>query len=144
MAVTTTEIGAEHLAPAEPGQIAIVWRRFRKHKLGLVGFFTLLTMTLLCVFAPFVSPHDPAHQDLLNTFGPAVFSFAAPHWLGTDEFGRDIFTRLLYAGRISLTVGIIVTFVTVIVGALVGVVAGYFGGWVDTLLMRVVDLLFSL
>src|SRR5689334_13896983 len=131
MATTTTEIGAERLAPAEPGQLIVIWRRFRKHKLGLVGFFTLLIMTGLCIAAPLVSPHDPARQDLLNTFGPAVFSLTSPHWLGTDEFGRDIFTRLLYAGRISLTVGIVVTFVVVILGSLVGVIAGYFGGWID-------------
>ena len=106
--------------------------------------FTLGTLTLACVFAPFVSPINPDHQDLLNTFGPAVYNFASPHWLGTDEFGRDIFTRILYAGRISLTVGLLSTLVVVTVGSLVGVIAGFFGGWADTILMRFVDLLFSL
>jgi peptide/nickel transport system permease protein len=149
MATTSPQISVtlgtvEQLAPAEPGQIVVIWRRYRKHKLGLIGFFTLLVMTALCIAAPLVSPHDPARLDLLNTFGPTTLSLQSPHWLGTDEFGRDIFTRLLYAGRISLTVGILVTLVTVIAGALVGVVAGYFGGILDTILMRFVDLLSSL
>src|SRR4051794_7831641 len=144
MATTSSVLDAERLAPAEPSQMLVIWRRFRRHKLGLLGLCTLSLLTLACIAAPLLTPHDPADLDLFNIFAGSTFNFSNPHWLGTDDIGRDIFTRLLYAGRISLTVGVVVTFLVICVGALVGVVAGYFGGLVDTLLMRLVDILLSL
>src|SRR4051812_39447676 len=109
MATTVQGLESELLAPAEPGQLSVIWRRFRKHKLALMGLVILVVMALLCIGAPLVSPHTPEELDLINAFGPPSFDFSNPHWLGTDDFGRDIFTRLLYAGRISLTVGILAT-----------------------------------
>src|SRR5689334_9370973 len=127
MATTTTALDAERLAPAEPNQLLIIWRRFRKHKLALIGLVALGLLTLLCVFAFVVSPLDPTYNDLGNTFAPALSTDSAGtfHLMGTDELGRDLFTRLLYAGRISLLVGIVTTIVVIIIGTLVGLVAGY-------------------
>jgi peptide/nickel transport system permease protein len=140
MATTSTAIDAERLAPAEPSQIAVTWRRFRKHKLALVGLTTLVVMALLIIVAPFVLPYKPETLDLTQTFAPTT----AQHWLGTDDLGRDILTRLLYAGQISMSVGIICTAIVVVIGVLIGVVSGFFGGWIDTILMRIVDLLLAI
>jgi peptide/nickel transport system permease protein len=140
MATTSTAIDSERLAPAEPSQLAVTWRRFRKHKLALVGLTTLTVMALLIIIAPLVLPYKPETLDLSATFAPST----AQHWLGTDDLGRDILTRLLYAGQISMSVGIICTAIVIVVGALVGVVSGYFGGWIDTILMRIVDLLLAI
>jgi peptide/nickel transport system permease protein len=140
MATTGTAIDAERLAPAEPSQLTVTWRRFRRHKLALVGLTTLVVMALLIIIAPLVLPYKPETLDLSATFAPST----AQHWLGTDDLGRDILTRLLYAGQISMSVGIICTAIVIVVGALIGVVSGYFGGWVDTILMRIVDLLLAI
>jgi peptide/nickel transport system permease protein len=140
MATTSTAIDSERLAPAEPSQLAVTWRRFRKHKLALVGLTTLAVMALLIIIAPLVLPYKPETLDLSATFAPST----AQHWLGTDDLGRDILTRLLYAGQISMSVGIICTAIVIVVGALIGVISGYFGGWIDTILMRIVDLLLAI
>jgi peptide/nickel transport system permease protein len=140
MATTSTAIDSERLAPAEPSQLAVTWRRFRKHKLALVGLTTLTVMALLIIIAPLVLPYKPETLDLSATFAPST----AQHWLGTDDLGRDILTRLLYAGQISMSVGIICTAIVIVVGALIGVISGYFGGWIDTILMRIVDLLLAI
>jgi len=140
MATTSTAIDAERLAPAEPSQLAVTWRRFRKHKLALVGLTTLVVMALLIILAPLFLPYKPETLDLTATFAPTT----AQHWLGTDDLGRDILTRLLYAGQISMSVGIICTAIVIVIGALIGVISGYFGGWIDTILMRIVDLLLAI
>src|SRR5689334_4449018 len=140
MATTSTAIDSERLAPAEPSQLAVTWRRFRKHKLALVGLTTLVVMALLIILAPLFLPYKPETLDLTATFAPTT----AQHWLGTDDLGRDILTRLLYAGQISMSVGIICTAIVIVIGALIGVISGYFGGWIDTILMRIVDLLLAI
>jgi peptide/nickel transport system permease protein len=140
MATTSTAIDSERLAPAEPSQLLVTWRRFRRHKLALVGLTTLTVMALLIILAPLFLPYKPETLDLSATFAPTT----AQHWLGTDDLGRDILTRLLYAGQISMSVGIICTAIVIVVGALIGVISGYFGGWVDTVLMRIVDLLLAI
>src|SRR5689334_15335161 len=140
MATTSAAIDAERLAPAEPNQLAVTWRRFRKHKLAVVGLTTLITLALLCVLAPLYMPYRPDTLDLFNTFAPST----GAHWLGTDDLGRDILTRLLFAGQISLSVGLICTAIVIVIGTLIGILAGFFGGWVDTLLMRLVDLLLAI
>ena len=140
MATTSTAIDSERLAPAEPSQLVVTWRRFRKHKLALVGLTTLVVMAVLIILAPLFLPYKPETLDLAATFAPTT----AQHWLGTDDLGRDILTRLLYAGQISMSVGIICTAIVIVVGALIGVISGYFGGWIDTILMRIVDLLLAI
>jgi len=136
MATTSTALDAERLAAAEPSQLVVTWRRFRRHKLAMAGLFILAFIALSCILAPIIAPYPPDAQQLYRGFeGPS-----ADHWLGTDKLGRDLLTRLMYAGQISLVIGVSCTAVVVTIGSLVGALSGYFGGWVDTLLMRIVDL----
>ncbi len=147
----------ERIAPAEPGQIVQTWRRFKRHRLGLAGVVILALLVVSVIVVPIVSPfqYDQVDREALvpdaaspnYQFKPALW--VAPlsgsrHLLGTDAVGRDNLTRLFYGGRISLTVGLVTTLLIVIIGSLVGALAGFYGRWVDTLLMRLVDLMLSL
>jgi len=139
MATNTTTVDQERLAAAEPGQLAVTWRRFRKHKLAMIGLGILTLLAVLCIFAPFIAPYDPDKIDLPSKFAPSSWQ----HLAGADDFGRDMLSRLLYAGQISMFIGVICTVIVMTVGSIVGALAGYFGGWVDTVLMRIVDLLLA-
>jgi peptide/nickel transport system permease protein len=137
----------QRLAPDEASQLVTTWRRFRKHRLGLIGLVTLTLLMLSVVVVPMISPFTYDGINEASPFLPAGSVSALnnqPYLLGTDEVGRDTLTRLFYAGRISLVVGLVSTVLVVIIGALVGALAGFYGGWVDTILMRLVDLLLSL
>jgi peptide/nickel transport system permease protein len=136
----------EQLSVKEVGQLASTWRRFRRHRLGLIGLITLTALIASVIAVPLLSPFTYDNINDAVQFAPvgAVDSTGLVHLLGTDDVGRDNLTRLFYAGRISLTVGLVTTLCIVLVGALVGSLAGFYGGWVDTLLMRLVDLLLSL
>ncbi|MGI8588925.1 MAG: oligopeptide ABC transporter permease [Chloroflexia bacterium] len=140
MATTSTALDAERLGAAEPGQLVVTWRRFRRHKLAVVGLGTLIVMAILCALAPWIAPYRPETQELTNQFA----SPSLQHWLGTDEYGRDILTRILYAGQVSMVIGLVCTGIVLSIGCLVGSVSGYFGGWIDSILMRIVDLLLSI
>ncbi len=113
---------------------ALIWRRFRRHRLALISAGVLLLMVLLVIAAP-LTGYSPTGQNVKNEFAKP----SAEHWFGTDELGRDIFTRILYGGRISLAVGIFSTLFSLMLGVLVGAVAGYYGGLVDNILMRITD-----
>ncbi len=118
---------------------ALILRRFVKHRLALVGVAFIVLIALAAIFAPLLTVFDPAEQDL--------FAIAQPpgngHLLGTDELGRDLLARLLYGGRISLTVGVVSAIISTLIGVVVGALAGYYGGWLDYALMRLVDLLLA-
>ena len=114
----------------------LAWDRFRKNKLAVIGSVMFLIIIFLVVFGPMISPYDRDTLDFTSMKQPP----SATHWFGTDELGRDYFTRWMYGGRISLMVGVIVTALSVIIGTIVGGVAGYFGGWVDNLLMRMTEI----
>src|SRR5437762_325425 len=105
----------ERLAPAEASQLAVTWRRFRRHRLGLLGMFTLIVLVALCIVVPMASPYK---YDGVSVpfFAPA----SSAHILGTDEVGRDVVTRLFWAGRVSLSVGIFTMLVVVAFGSLIG------------------------
>jgi peptide/nickel transport system permease protein len=129
-------------APEVPESIAalttrqLAWRRFRRHKLAIISTGVLIILTLACIIGPLISRYNYHQLDLLHlTQKPSRL-----HWFGTDNLGRDEFVRVLYGGRISLTVGLAVALSAGIVGASVGSYAGYYGGWVDNILMRVTDL----
>jgi peptide/nickel transport system permease protein len=104
-----------------------------------IGVGIMAVVALAAVFAPLIAPSDPNAQDLSAAFQPPSWS----HPMGTDNLGRDVFSRVLYAGRIDLQIGLITTYVPLVVGMLLGALAGYFGGWVDTLIMRVVDVVIA-
>jgi peptide/nickel transport system permease protein len=137
---TTVTTEREGLGAAEPSQLLVTWNRFRRHKLALMGLITLFVMGLACIIGPMLTGYRSDFLDLSNRFG----SPSAAHWLGTDELGRDLLTRLLEAGRISLAVGILITVIVLIIGSLVGCISGYYGGTVDSIMMRLVDLIISL
>ena len=117
-----------------------VARRFARHRLALVGLVVILVLFLAAVFAPVVAPYDPEQVNPTQRHEPPL---TPGHLLGTDEIGRDVLSRLLYAGRVSLTVGFAAMVVTIVVGSLIGVVAAYYGGTVDTVLMRLTDVFLS-
>ena len=119
--------------------IQIVWKRFRRHPGAMVGFFILILLILAVIFA-FLSPFDPEKSSIASRFLSPSFQ----HPMGTDALGRDLLTRVLYGGRISLTVGILVVIITFTIGVLVGSIAGYAGGMIDNILMRITDAVLTL
>ncbi|MBI5825379.1 MAG: ABC transporter permease [Chloroflexi bacterium] len=118
----------------EQNMALLIMRRFFKHKLAGIAIAVLTFFVFAAVFANF-SPYSPTDQEPTNSFEKPN----GAHWFGTDELGRDVFSRILYGGRVSLTVGLLSTFISIAVGVLVGALSGYFGGWVDSVLMRVTD-----
>lgn len=119
----------------------LAWRRLKKNKLACIGLVFLVFVILLCLIGPMVSPYS----DLTGTNMEAVRQPPSrSHWLGTDTNGRDIFTRLLYGGRISLMIGMVSTLLSILTGTFLGCVAGYYGGKTDMVIMRIVDIMLSL
>ncbi len=118
--------------------LRMVWRDFRRHPMALVGVSIVGIIALLSIFA-FLSPYGPESVDVANRFSPPSWQ----HPLGTDRSGRDVATRLLYGGRVSLTVGVAAVVTSLIMGSLVGALAGFYGGFVDNGLMRLTDAFLS-
>ncbi len=116
------------------------WHRLRKNKMALGGAIFVAVLALASFLTPLIAPGTYAHTNL--ALGPTPPSGA--HWLGTDLLGRDLLARVLYGGCISLSVGLASTFVSVVIGVLYGAISGYFGGRLDVILMRIVDILYSL
>lgn len=127
------------LRSAQRSQWSMALERFRAHRPAVLGVFVLATLALLSAAAPIVSPYDPDKTALLLIYEPPSLA----HPFGTDDLGRDLATRILYGGRVSLSVGLLAVTVAVSIGTLVGVVAGYYGGWIDSILMRFVDMMYS-
>jgi peptide/nickel transport system permease protein len=119
--------------------LSMVWSRFRRHPGAIAGSIILVIIILAVLLAP-LSPYDPAASDISSRLQPPSWR----HPFGTDALGRDLLTRCLYGGRISLTVGFLVVLITLMVGIPVGAVAGFFGGWIDNVLMRITDAALSL
>ncbi len=123
-------------------QWAEVWRRLKKNKMAMLGLAILAVLILGAVFAPWIADYDDVviKQDLVNKLkGPS-----AEHILGTDEFGRDIFARMIWGARVSLRVGIIAVGISIIIGGSLGAVAGYYGGKLDTVIMRIMDIFLAI
>ena len=121
-------------------QLKEIWRRFRRNKQAMVGMCMLLLMIFSAIFASVISPYDPLQQDIINRLQPP----SAAHFFGTDELGRDIFSRILYGSRISLTVGLIAVSISSVVGCALGAIAGYYGGVLDNVIMRCTDVLMAI
>jgi peptide/nickel transport system permease protein len=134
------EAAAPGLARPQRTLWSEAWRRFRRHYLGMLGMVVLILFVFLGIAAPVVAPYAQEAQDLSNQFaGPT-----ASHWLGNDELGRDVLSRLLYAARITLFVTAVSTLLATLIGVVIGAAAGFFGGWTETILMRVTDVMLSL
>ena len=120
---------------ARLGRVYIGWLTFARNRLAMLGLGIVLLLVLMAALAPVLAPYDPYTQDLANRLMPP----SAAHWLGTDAFGRDILSRILYGSRLTLMIVALVAVTAPVAGLLIGTVAGYLGGWVDTVLMRVTD-----
>jgi peptide/nickel transport system permease protein len=115
-----------------------VWRRLKRNKMAILGLIILTILVLLAIFADVIADYDNVviKQNLAQRLqGPS-----AAHWLGTDEFGRDIFARLIHGTRVSLQVGIVAVGISIVIGGILGAVAGYYGGKLDNIIMRIMDI----
>ena len=116
------------------------WLRLRKNRMAVFGLFTLVLFIVIAILTPWIAPYSYEAQNLdLGATPPS-----AEHWLGTDIFGRDLLTQIMYGGRVSLAVGFIATSVALLIGVTWGSIAGYVGGRVDAVMMRLVDILYAL
>ena len=115
-------------------------RQFMRNPLALLGSLVIILLVLAAIFAPYVTPSDPLEMDLINPYQPPG---SEGHIFGTDNFGRDIFTRLVYGSRISLLIGIVVVSIASVIGTVLGIIAGYYGGVVDSAIMRLVEIFYA-
>jgi peptide/nickel transport system permease protein len=132
-------------APALAGErvrLALVdrrWRRFKRHRLALIGATIIALIVLVSILAPVVASIDPNRIDLLHAYAAPSWS----HWLGTDKQGRDVWSRLVYAGRVSVSVGIVSVGIFITIGTVLGALSGYFGGAIDVLIQRVTEVVMT-
>ncbi len=122
---------------ARLGQMWLAWLRIRRNRLAMAGLVIVALLLLVAAFAPWIAPHDPFVQNLGNRLQPPG---TPGHWLGTDDFGRDILSRIIHGARITLYIIALVAVTAPVLGLLIGTVAGYFGGWIDAVLMRLTDI----
>lgn len=119
------------------------WRsilgRVLRSKNAMIGLVVIVLLVLIAIFAPLISPFDPIAQDPLRT----LYSPGSPYFFGTDQFGRDVFSRVLWGSRISLRIGLISVGIALVIGVAVGLVSGYYGGWIDSVLMRIIDIMLA-
>ena len=134
----------EAVMRAGPGRVRVgfyqdAWRRLRRNRWALVGLLIVAAFALSAIFAPYAAPHDPIEQDLDAQLLPP----SREHLLGTDDLGRDLLSRIIYGGRVSLTVGIVSVGLALGAGTLLGLFAGYYGRWADSVTMRVMDVMLA-
>lgn len=144
--MAVAELDRESLSTVEEQSLwKVTWKRFRRHKLAVGGMVVIVIVTLACALAPIVAPYNPTalnkneQGQILRNDPPS-----GAHIMGTDAIGRDVFSRLLYAGRISLLIAFVVTITAETIGAIVGAISGYYGGWVDEVIQRFVEFLITL
>lgn len=128
--------------PKEESPWKLVFRRFRKHKLAMISLGVMVILFLITLFARQITPFEVDEITVGNYFlkpGSVQEATGRVHLLGTDHLGRDLFSRLIYAGRISLTVALLSVLISSVIGVTIGAISGYYGGWVDNLLMRIVE-----
>lgn len=123
-----------------PGYWTTVWRRFRRDPVAVGALIVIVLLIALAILAPYIAPQDPYKGMTLRRLRPP----GTPGFpLGTDELGRDMLTRLIYGGRLSLFMGVTPVFIALLIGSMIGITAGYVGGWVNTILMRTIDVFFA-
>ena len=115
------------------------WKRLKKNKLAVISFIVLVLLALVAIFAPLIAPYDPYAQDLTRLNEPP----SADHWFGTDDIGRDVFSRVVYGTQISMLVGVVCEAICVPIGVILGALAGYFGGWIDSVISRIIEIFAS-
>ena len=141
--VRTKEEATAESVVKKRSQLYHIWFSFRKNKLAMLGLCLLIIMALLCVTAPLYMDYDEyvVTQHIMERFTPP---FSEGHILGTDQYGRDLFARIVYGGRISLTMGFAIVALSLLFGGMIGAVAGYYGGRVDNILMRLMDIFLAI
>lgn len=117
-----------------------IWKRYRRNKLAVFGLYVFVLLLLIAIFAPLISPHDPETFDIIDQYLPPSLD----HPFGTDDMGGDVMSRIFHGARVSLTVAILATLVTVVIGILYGAISGFFGGIIDNIMMRIVDAIQSI
>ncbi|MDO5301188.1 MAG: ABC transporter permease [Tissierellia bacterium] len=127
-------------APREASLMGDLIRQFSKNKMAILGLSIVVLFVLVAIFAPLIAPYAPEAQDLANRFLPP----SAAHPFGTDNFGRDVFSNVVYGARISLFVGIFATLISLALGTFLGAISGYYGGKLDNVIMRMVDIVLSI
>ncbi len=132
-------LAAQPMYRGEQTMAQMVWRAFRRHKPAMIGLGIMLIFALAAILAPVISSYDPEKTNLDHKLEPP----SAQHIMGTDELGRDLFTRILYGGRVSLSIGVMAMTLAVLMGATIGGLAGFYGGWVDNILMRFTDMMLA-
>ena len=137
-----TTAPAPTLTPVKPGRRVVRARSLRPwYRNGslIAGIVIVGALILVAIFAPLITPYSPTTQNLTDVLqGPS-----GAHWLGTDQFGRDVFTRLIWSTRVDLRIGFLAVLIPFVVGSILGGLAGYFGGWLDLIVMRLVDIFFA-
>ncbi len=138
--IDRASLDAEGIARPSQSYWQDAWRRFRRDRLALLGLVVIAAITLLAIFGPMVCPYGYEDADFTCVSQPP----SAAHWFGTDALGRDLYVRVLYGARISLSIGVVAALVNMVIGVLYGGIAGYFGGALDNVMMRIVDILIAL
>jgi len=113
-----------------------ILHRLQKNKIAMTGLFTIIILIVVAIFAPILMPYDYTEMDMSNMYAKPSLA----HFFGCDDLGRDIFSRLLYGARASLSMGIIATLLSTVIGVVIGSAVGYYGGWIDNVVMRVLDI----
>jgi peptide/nickel transport system permease protein len=127
------------ISASDVSMASIIWKRFRKHPGAIIGVFVFILLIVLVLIVP-LSPYDPEAPSIAERLQPPSLT----HPMGTDALGRDLMTRVLYGGRVSLMVGLLVVVISLSIGVPTGALAGYYGGWLDSVLMRITDTFLSL
>lgn len=117
-----------------------IWKRLRRNKLAIVGMIIVTVILLAAIFADYIAPYDYSAQNLTEKFS----EISRSHIMGTDNFGRDIFSRIIYGGRTSLLVALTAVAISTVIGGVIGAVSGFFGGVVDTIIMRIMDIIMAI
>lgn len=141
MAVATSSRVSAQEEHVRAGQslLNIAWRQLRRNPAAMTGLAIIVALIVIAVFAPFIAPYDPLQQNFRKALQPP----SAEHLFGTDDVGRDILSRVIHGARISLRVGLVAVSISLSLGVLLGLIAGYYGGWVDTLISQVTDILLA-
>lgn len=136
---TAASLAAPSALPSRLPYLTLLWRVARRRPLGAIGGFIVITLVLAALFAPWLAPYDPYKIDSANLLVPPSWA----HWMGTDQFGRDMLSRIIWGARTSLLVGLLAVGLGTTTGAVLGLICGYFGGKVDYVIQRFMDVLMA-
>lgn len=134
--IVETENNSISLPPSSRSPFKVMVMQFKKNKRAMVGLWMVILFVLVAIFAPLIAPYDPIKQNMEIMLQPP----SAAHLFGTDEFGRDMFSRVIYGAQISLMIGIVGVLISLVLGVALGTISGYFGGKIDSVIMRIIDI----